>query len=249
MNAEIEYLPMVHTGITTMRDYMRVTPDSCGDLTRTQGEVLNAVLSDSQINAALTHCFDVDDELRADMWKYTVTVVHHLADACGIVPAAATRQFPGVLIADAPRVHVGVETIRHILREVPELCGLTKNQGERIDQTMTRENIDHALEYRCEEDMQDSQQVYVRAVGEYLLAQPEIAAAFEDWMDTLPMRVALDQLTYRLGEVRTEWNTATDQWQNSDRGVAVQAWLTEMENKVREGSAIVEGSEVAAADE
>ena len=48
------------------------------------------------------------------------------------------------------------------------------------------------------------------------------------------IRGAVYALSERIGDLQSDWDDATERWQDSDRGMAVQEWLTEMEDKLRE---------------
>ncbi|WP_100514225.1 hypothetical protein [Mycobacteroides abscessus] len=48
------------------------------------------------------------------------------------------------------------------------------------------------------------------------------------------IRSSVEALTSRIEEMQSEWDNATERWQESDRGYAVQEWLTQLEDKLRE---------------
>lgn len=48
------------------------------------------------------------------------------------------------------------------------------------------------------------------------------------------LRGAATKMQERLMDLQAEWDNSTEEWQESDRGQAVQDWLTEMEDKFRE---------------
>lgn len=57
------------------------------------------------------------------------------------------------------------------------------------------------------------------------------------------IRGAAAKLTERIQDMQSSWDNRTEQWQESERGQAVQDWLTEMENKIREISDCVDDIE------
>ncbi|RIR16498.1 hypothetical protein D2E41_26625 [Mycobacteroides abscessus] len=48
------------------------------------------------------------------------------------------------------------------------------------------------------------------------------------------VRGAVEALTSRVEDMQAGWDDATERWQESDRGLAVQEWLTQLENQLRE---------------
>ncbi|SHU25980.1 Uncharacterised protein [Mycobacteroides abscessus subsp. abscessus] len=48
------------------------------------------------------------------------------------------------------------------------------------------------------------------------------------------IRGATEALTSRVEDMQDRWNDATERWQESDRGLAVQEWLTQLTDQLRE---------------
>lgn len=59
------------------------------------------------------------------------------------------------------------------------------------------------------------------------------------------IRGAAEALTSRVEEMQAKWDGATERWQESDRGLAVQEWLTQLEDQLREISDLTEEIENA----
>ncbi len=48
------------------------------------------------------------------------------------------------------------------------------------------------------------------------------------------IRSAVEALTVRVEEMQANWDDATERWQESERGEAVQEWLSQLEDQLRE---------------
>lgn len=47
------------------------------------------------------------------------------------------------------------------------------------------------------------------------------------------IRAAATRLEERVQDMQSDWDDSTERWQDSDRGIAVQDWLTTMEDSLR----------------
>lgn len=59
------------------------------------------------------------------------------------------------------------------------------------------------------------------------------------------IRGAAEALTSRVEDMQAEWDAATERWQYSERGLAVQEWLRQLENQLREISDLADEIESA----
>ncbi|TEA09105.1 hypothetical protein [Mycobacteroides salmoniphilum] len=59
------------------------------------------------------------------------------------------------------------------------------------------------------------------------------------------IRGATETLTSRVEDMQAGWDGATERWQESERGLAVQEWLTQLEDQLREISDLTEEIENA----
>lgn len=59
------------------------------------------------------------------------------------------------------------------------------------------------------------------------------------------IRGAAEALTSRVEDMQARWDGATERWQESERGLAVQEWLTQMEDQLREISDLADEIENA----
>lgn len=60
------------------------------------------------------------------------------------------------------------------------------------------------------------------------------------------IRAATEAITTSVEDMQAKWDDATERWQESERGCAVQEWLTQLEDQLREISDLadeIEGSE------
>lgn len=48
------------------------------------------------------------------------------------------------------------------------------------------------------------------------------------------IRGAAEALTVSIEDMQARWDEATERWQESERGQAVQEWLTQLEDQLRE---------------
>ena len=62
------------------------------------------------------------------------------------------------------------------------------------------------------------------------------------------IRGAVDALTERVQDMQARWDDATERWQESERGQAVQEWLTQLEDQLREIGDLAEEIEGAEPD-
>lgn len=59
------------------------------------------------------------------------------------------------------------------------------------------------------------------------------------------IRSAVEALTSHVDDLRGEWDGATERWQESERGCAVQEWLARLEDQLREIGDLVDEIESA----